>query len=182
MSMAVPVFPPFLQGHGQFPAAFGQARWRITPVVFGRWQVRQRRVGSLVVVVVAPPRHGIHGLVVVAGRRVSRGQLKNRRSSPQCGELILSETNTPQGGGCSILGIPTIATPTDSFRFAITHGENGLLAGDTEAWADSLTLLVRDPETRRRMGENARRHVSELYNPYRQGRVLVGILRRMLQA
>jgi len=75
-----------------------------------------------------------------------------------------------------ILGIPTIASPTGAFRFAIRHGENGLLASSTEEWTSCLELLINDREMRKRIGENARQHVKKCYNPRSRGTQFVTIL------
>ena len=62
----------------------------------------------------------------------------------------------------AMVGVPTIASPTDAFRFAITHAENGMLAETTEEWRDNFSQLIRDLTLRTRIGENAyRRAVSE---------------------
>lgn len=42
----------------------------------------------------------------------------------------------------ALVGVPTIASPTDAFRFAIRSGENGLLAQNISEWQECLLLLA----------------------------------------
>lgn len=56
----------------------------------------------------------------------------------------------------AVVGVPTIAAPTQPFRAAIRHGENGLLAATTEEWEHGLLMLVADASLRGRMAEAAR--------------------------
>jgi|GEM_PF-696209 len=64
-----------------------------------------------------------------------------------------------------ILKIPTVATPTDAFRFAIQHGENGFLASTEEEWYRCLKTLIEDSALRKSMGEKAFFHVMNIYTP-----------------
>ncbi len=80
-----------------------------------------------------------------------------------------------------ILGIPTIASPVDAFKYAIKHGENGLLAANTEEWFGCLELLINDATLRRRIGENARQQVKDFYNPYYRGKQLVSVLEQIMR-
>lgn len=55
-------------------------------------------------------------------------------------------------------GLPIVTTDTPGCRDVVTHGVNGLLVPvkDAQAVADSLELLIVDPELRRRMGSAGR--------------------------
>lgn len=75
-----------------------------------------------------------------------------------------------------VLGLPTVATPTESFRHAITPGVNGLLAADPDAWVRELDRLIADAGFRLRLGAEARRDVVERYHPRRRADELVRIL------
>ncbi|HYC23323.1 MAG TPA: glycosyltransferase [Candidatus Bathyarchaeia archaeon] len=66
------------------------------------------------------------------------------------------------------LGVPTVASPTSAFRWAIRDGTNGLLAGDAAVWEESLARVVSDPALRSTLGRAARRDV------YRRSSPLVG--------
>ncbi len=75
-----------------------------------------------------------------------------------------------------LVDVPTVASPTDAFRFAITHGENGLLADSPEAWKACLLRLVTEPDFRRQMGKEAYRHVLQEYSPEKRADQLLETL------
>ncbi|MFH1089566.1 MAG: glycosyltransferase family 4 protein [Candidatus Uhrbacteria bacterium] len=60
-------------------------------------------------------------------------------------------------------GVPSIATDQPGVDEAVLDGQTGLLIpdGDIEALAAAILALSRDPEERKRLGENARRRVLE---------------------
>ena len=64
-----------------------------------------------------------------------------------------------------LVAVPTIASPTAAFRFAIRQGENGLLAADETEWVMHLANLVADPVHRQMLGDAARRCVLDEYHP-----------------
>jgi glycosyltransferase involved in cell wall biosynthesis len=55
----------------------------------------------------------------------------------------------------AILGIPTIASPTEPFRKAINHGVNGYLAKSSSEWHGSLNKLVESETLRKAIGFQA---------------------------
>jgi glycosyltransferase involved in cell wall biosynthesis len=65
----------------------------------------------------------------------------------------------------ALVGVPTVAAPTEPFRTAITSGRTGLLAADTTAWHDCLERLVTDADLRRRLGQAALHDVLHRYGP-----------------
>ncbi len=67
----------------------------------------------------------------------------------------------------SMHGVPTVASPSEPFRRAITHGATGFLAADDAAWRDALTRLVVDPEERHRIGWAACAWARTHYHPQR---------------
>ena len=79
-----------------------------------------------------------------------------------------------------ILGIPTVASRTQAFEFAIRHGETGFLTSDTDEWMEYLELLITDPNRRRAVGEAARRDVLRNYTPEARGRQLSQLLRDLV--
>jgi glycosyltransferase involved in cell wall biosynthesis len=79
----------------------------------------------------------------------------------------------------ALVGVPTIASPTEAFRYAIQPGETGLLAGSMDAWVESLARLIDDPAERCRLGENARRQVYAAYAPQPRSLELLATLRRI---
>jgi len=58
----------------------------------------------------------------------------------------------------ALVGVPTVASPTASYRKCITDGIDGFLARTREEWYKKLSLLIEDPSLRRKMGESARLH------------------------
>ncbi|CDG38615.1 MULTISPECIES: glycosyltransferase [Asaia] len=67
----------------------------------------------------------------------------------------------------AILSLPSICSPTDTYKRVIRTGENGVLARSAEEWRDALLTLAHDPALRERMGEAARATALNLYAPER---------------
>jgi O-antigen biosynthesis protein len=62
-----------------------------------------------------------------------------------------------------ILGVPTIAAATRTFRGAIVDGEDGFLAVTSEQWRDKMEKLVSDDDFRLKMGQKARKKTLKDY-------------------
>jgi glycosyltransferase involved in cell wall biosynthesis len=74
-------------------------------------------------------------------------------------------------GKCGLKGIsymscaiPTILSPVGVNSEIIQHGENGFLANTDEDWLNYLSLLIENPDLRKKLGENARKTVEEKYS------------------
>lgn len=65
----------------------------------------------------------------------------------------------------AVYGIPSIVTPTATYRAALTPGQHVLFAADSKAWLEQLSRLVESPGLRRLIGDNARNHAIEHFNP-----------------
>ncbi|WP_371863408.1 glycosyltransferase [Acetobacter nitrogenifigens] len=65
----------------------------------------------------------------------------------------------------SILGVPSICSPRDTFRQVIQPGNNGLLAEGVEEWRDAFLMLARNPELRQQLAERAYGDVMARYRP-----------------
>lgn len=65
----------------------------------------------------------------------------------------------------AILEIPSVCSPTDTYRRVIQSGQNGLLADSGETWKNALLSLAQDPGLRRRVGLNARKSALAEYAP-----------------
>jgi glycosyltransferase involved in cell wall biosynthesis len=76
----------------------------------------------------------------------------------------------------ALVGVPTIASPTDAFAYAIRQGENGLLAATNEDWLTALCYLIENPDTRQQIGERARAHTYAEYAPQPRSQALVATL------
>ena len=66
----------------------------------------------------------------------------------------------------ALVGVPTIASPTDAFASAIRSGENGLLASCPQEWLDGLLWLVGETAEREKLGAAAREDVLRRYAPW----------------
>ncbi|NTW27501.1 MAG: glycosyltransferase family 4 protein [Candidatus Moranbacteria bacterium] len=62
-----------------------------------------------------------------------------------------------------IVGVPTVATATQPFFDAISDGEDGFVANDTEQWTLKLEKLISDKDLRAAMGKKAREKSLERY-------------------
>lgn len=62
-----------------------------------------------------------------------------------------------------ILGIPTVASATRTFKEAISDGVDGFVAENTQEWIEKLEKLILGPELRSRMGLEARKKTLEKY-------------------
>ena len=78
-----------------------------------------------------------------------------------------------------LVRVPTIASPTGAFNFAIQSGVNGFLAKDEGEWSDALTKLVEDADARQTMGQRAYTDTIERYHPLRRAGELIDTLDRI---
>jgi glycosyltransferase involved in cell wall biosynthesis len=62
-----------------------------------------------------------------------------------------------------ILGVPTVASATRTFREAIVDGKDGFTAATDAEWTTKLEKLILDPALREEMGEKARAKSFEKY-------------------
>lgn len=82
----------------------------------------------------------------------------------------------------ALVGVPTIASRVEALEYAITDGENGLLAGTREEWRAALETLASDAGTRRTIGEEARRTAYARYVPEQRAPELLDTLERIFAA
>lgn len=80
-----------------------------------------------------------------------------------------------------LVRVPTIASPTEPFKYAIRPGDNGFLAAGEEEWIDTLCLLIEDKHLRRSTGKRAYQDVLERYHPAERGAELVTIMNKINQ-
>lgn len=64
-----------------------------------------------------------------------------------------------------LVGVPTVASATDAFRFAIRDGHDGFLATDPASWQRILSRLIEEPALRRAVGDAAYRKTHADYEP-----------------
>ncbi|HEX3027635.1 MAG TPA: glycosyltransferase family 4 protein [Clostridia bacterium] len=81
----------------------------------------------------------------------------------------------------AIVGVPTVASPTDTFVRCIVSRENGLLASTEEEWYQSIKSLIDDEVLYQTIAENARKHALDNYSPPAIGRQAGEAYSRILQ-
>ncbi len=60
-------------------------------------------------------------------------------------------------------GLPTVASPVGANLDVVTEGETGYFAEDEDNWINRLEYLLRNPDVRKRLGENGRERVEAEY-------------------
>jgi glycosyltransferase involved in cell wall biosynthesis/tetratricopeptide (TPR) repeat protein len=78
----------------------------------------------------------------------------------------------------AMLGIPSVVSPTGTYRETVRDGETGLLASDPLEWFTALDRLVRDPAARQAIGDAARKGALKTHGPG----AAAGRLRTILRA
>jgi len=78
-----------------------------------------------------------------------------------------------------LVRVPTIASSTEAFEFAIRSGENGFLAASEADWIEALEHLIQDARLRREMGERAHTDILERYHPRVRGMELIDTLNQI---
>ncbi|WP_153075920.1 methyltransferase domain-containing protein [Paraburkholderia bonniea] len=63
-----------------------------------------------------------------------------------------------------LLGVPTIASSTDTFERAIEHGVSGYCVSTPAQWRESLESLVTSPALRAQIGQEAHKRALEQYS------------------
>lgn len=79
-------------------------------------------------------------------------------------------------GAC---GIPTIASATDAFKYAIKNGQNGYLCKTENDWYKYLNILIQNKNIRKKMGKLAFKHTQSEYSPKYQAQELAKILKKI---
>ena len=82
----------------------------------------------------------------------------------------------------ALVGVGTVASPTEPFRAAIRHGETGLLATGDDSWYEALSQLVVDDRLRDELAVNAHRDVLTRFGPEHRTRVVTELLERLLSS
>ena len=79
-------------------------------------------------------------------------------------------------------GLPVVATGLDGVAEVVLEGEHGLFApiDDSDALANVILQLLRDPSMRARMGTAARRRVDEMYSIDRTGEQYLTLMFKLL--
>ena len=86
---------------------------------------------------------------VLAGADINLAVLKPTRATDAKSEIKWLEAAT--------LGVPSVVSPTATYREVVEDGRDALIGADPESWRAALERLVRDPGLRASLGEAARR-------------------------
>ena len=81
----------------------------------------------------------------------------------------------------ALVGVPTVASPTQAYAYAVEDGRTGFLAATPDEWRRALIRLIEQPQVREQMGETARRAVYAAYLPEKAGEALVAVLNTIRQ-
>jgi len=73
-------------------------------------------------------------------------------------------------------GIPTIATPTDSYMFAIEDSVNGFLAKTQNEWYQKLEKLISDHNLYNKISRNCKLHATNVYSQTNQAKEIQKII------
>jgi glycosyltransferase involved in cell wall biosynthesis len=80
----------------------------------------------------------------------------------------------------ALVGVPTIASPTEPFRQAVTHGHTGFLADTSQEWYDHLTALVNHSTLRQKIGRAAYKDVLWKYGPKRRVKLIKTFVKKIM--
>ncbi len=78
----------------------------------------------------------------------------------------------------ALVGVPTLASPTDAFLAAIRPGENGLLAGSEQEWRSQLEQLMASA-LRQSIGQAAYADAHQKYTPQVRASQAVSLLNQI---
>lgn len=74
-------------------------------------------------------------------------------------------------------GIPSIVSPTATYRKTLQDGNTALFASDTQAWFEQLSRFIEGEAFRMEIGQNARKHAFEHFSPRVGEEILANIIR-----
>lgn len=79
------------------------------------------------------------------------------------------------------VGVPAVCSPVGVSLEIIQDGVNGFLARTPDEWSEKLTLLIKDPALRAKMGLEARKTVMEKYSLKVNTPKFIGVIERVLE-
>jgi glycosyltransferase involved in cell wall biosynthesis len=78
----------------------------------------------------------------------------------------------------ALVGVPTIASPTQPFRDAISDGETGYLANDNAEWLGHITTLLTDRTLSHRMAQAASVYAEAHYGAQARGAAIMALFQQ----
>jgi glycosyltransferase involved in cell wall biosynthesis len=79
----------------------------------------------------------------------------------------------------ALVGVPTVASPTQPFRDAMRHGETGFVASTPETWFAHITALLSDEALRQRVVQAALVDVEARYGVAKRVETLVEMMQHL---
>ncbi|MEK6616813.1 MAG: glycosyltransferase family 4 protein [Bacteroidota bacterium] len=79
------------------------------------------------------------------------------------------------------LEIPTVMSPVGVNNEIISDGVNGFLAGNESEWIEKISLLIENPEVRKKIGTEARKTVEDNYSVNSQKENYLNVLKSLLR-
>ncbi len=80
----------------------------------------------------------------------------------------------------AMVGVPTVASATDTFTRCINNEQNGILARNDEEWYNALKRLLDDNDFYERISGEAKRQAFEYYSPKAQTRESMAAYRAII--
>jgi glycosyltransferase involved in cell wall biosynthesis/uncharacterized protein YbaR (Trm112 family) len=119
--------------------------------------------------VIGTPSYQVEGIDVKASKWNAETELEDL-SEIDIGIMPLPDDNWSKGK-CGLkalqfmaLGIPTVCSPVGVNTDIIQDNENGLIASSEDEWVERLSMLLRSPELRERLGRAGRQTVERRYS------------------
>jgi glycosyltransferase involved in cell wall biosynthesis len=79
----------------------------------------------------------------------------------------------------ALVGVPTVASPTNAYRTSIRNGKSGYLAKSVDEWQAILSDLIEKPNFRGEIGLIAQEQVLQQYNPEFRAGEFLKVLRKV---
>lgn len=80
-----------------------------------------------------------------------------------------------------LVRVPTVASPTEAYCYAIQSGDNGYLAQDERQWEEHLSALIEQAELRSAVAGRAYQDVLRRYHPQVRAQELIKTLEQITQ-
>lgn len=132
-------------------------------------RILSQRSSQLVVELIGAAELRIEGVPVVIKKWDFESEVNDLQNF-DIGIMPLPDNEWTRGkGGYKLLqymacGIPCVASPVGINADLIQDGFNGFLARNEEEWIEKLSLLIENPDLRRKIGENGRAIADEKYS------------------